>query len=394
LLILVNGAAGGCVNPYLYFMPKSFFRRFTKKFFILCNISFAVLFLLGCYGYWFDPTFFWPLGFLTLGAFYLLLILLIFIFFWLFVKPAWSVISIVALLLAYTPLNNMIPFRFAADFIIKKDNTALRLMSWNVEHFDILEHKKHPETKAEMLSLINLYHPDIACFQEMVASDSFADAINYIPAFLQSLEFKDYYYSYNSKINFDSKHHYGIITFSKYPVINKQTIMWYPNDYNSIIQYVDVVKDGDTCRVFNIHLQSLRFSKENLNYIVNPEFEDKEAINQSRNIAGKFKVGFLKRKLQSDHIREEISKSPYKVIVCGDFNDVPNSYAYYTIGKGLQNAFEKKGSGLGRTFSGISPTLRIDNIFTDKAYSITQYTRINKKLSDHFPLFADLEIKK
>lgn len=375
-------------------MPKSFFRRFTKKFFIICNCIAALLFLLGSYGYWFNPVYFWPLGFLALAAFYLLLLLLGFIFFWLFVKPRWSLISLITILLAYQPLTNIVPLRFSSSFTVQKDSLAMRVMSWNVEHFDILEHKTHPENKQQMFDLINQYQPDIACFQEMVGSDSFPDAINYLPDFKTKLSFKDYYYSYNTKVDFDGKHHYGILIFSRFPVINKQTIMWYPNDYNSIIQYVDIVKESDTFRVFNVHLQSLRFSKGNLQYIKNPEFEDKEAIRQSRNIAGKFKVGFLKRMTQADHIREEIDRSPYKVIVCGDFNDVPNSYAYYTIGKNLKNAFVEKGSGLGRTYTGISPTLRIDNIFTDKAFSINQFLRVNKKISDHFPLITDIEIKK
>ena len=89
-----------------------------------------------------------------------------------------------------------------------------------------------------------------------------------------------------------------------------------------------------------------------------------------------------------------MDKSPYPVIVCGDFNDVPNSYAYHTIGKGLKNAFVEKGSGIGRTFSGISPTLRIDNIFVNPTFDVLQYTRIAKKMSDHFPVFADVEMKK
>ena len=77
-----------------------------------------------------------------------------------------------------------------------------------------------------------------------------------------------------------------------------------------------------------------------------------------------------------------------------DFNDVPNSYAYATIGKGLQNAFTKKGSGIGRTYSHLSPTLRIDNIFADKRFTIQQYLRINKEISDHLPMVTDLYYNK
>ena len=102
----------------------------------------------------------------------------------------------------------------------------------------------------------------------------------------------------------------------------------------------------------------------------------------------------MERQIQADRVKSEIDKSPYPVIVCGDFNDVPNSYAYQTIGSGLQNTFVEKGSGLGTTFTGIAPTLRIDNIFTSKTFTVNQFIRIPVKLSDHYPIIADLGKKK
>jgi endonuclease/exonuclease/phosphatase family metal-dependent hydrolase len=60
----------------------------------------------------------------------------------------------------------------------------------------------------------------------------------------------------------------------------------------------------------------------------------------------------------------------------------------------MKNAFAEKGSGIGRTFTGISQTLRIDNIFMNDVFSVEQFTRINKKLSDHFPIVADIQLKK
>ena len=354
----------------------------------------AALFLLGCYGGLFNPQYWWPLGFLTLAAFYLLVFLLLFILFWWFVKPKWSLISAIAILLAYKPISNIIPFKFSSSFTKQKQINALRIVSWNVEHFDILEHKTHPEKKQQMLNLLKEYQPDIACFEEMVGSDSVRKAINYIPDIMQQEQFISYNYSFNSKLDFDDNHHFGIITFSKYPIINKQTISFYPYDYNSIFQYTDIVKEGDTIRVFNIHLESLKFSTTNLEYIDKPTIAGEEDLKKSKSIFRKLKRGFLKRKIQSERIKAEIDKSPYPVIVCGDFNDVPNSYAYTTIGKGMKNAFAEKGSGIGRTFSGISPTLRIDNIFVSDKLTVQQFLRIPKKLSDHFPIFADVEFKK
>ena len=375
-------------------MPKSLFRRVTKKFFIISNIVLAVLFLLGCYGGWSDPKTWWPLGFLTLSAFYFLLLLILFILFWVFIKPRWSLISIVVILCTYKPITNIIPLRFSSSFEKQKQPGALRIMSWNVEHFDILEHKKHPEKKQEMLQLINENQPDIACCQEMVGSDNVPKAINYIPDIMQAEGFTDYHYSFNPKLDFDGNHHFGIIIFSKYPIINKQTVSFYPNDYNSIFQFADIVKGEDTIRIFNIHLQSLKFNAANLEYIEKPTITDEADLKKSKSLISKLKKGFLKRKVQAERIREEMDKSPYPVIVCGDFNDVPNSYAYNTIGKGMKNAFAEKGSGIGRTFSGISLTLRIDNIFVADKFSVEQFLRIPKKLSDHFPLFTDVELKK
>ena len=81
------------------------------------------------------------------------------------------------------------------------------------------------------------------------------------------------------------------------------------------------------------------------------------------------------------------------MIFCGDVDDVPNSYAYFTIKGNLDDAFIRRGRGLGRTFRFISPTLRIDYIFADKQLKTKQYTKLDVPFSDHYPLIADFEIK-
>ena len=372
-------------------MGTGIFRRFTKGFFVLCNVALALLFLLGCYASLFDPQHFWFLGLLTLASLYLLLALVLFIFFWLFAKAKFMLISIIAIACAWKPIQQMIKLPGAPDFKIAKKTADIRVMSWNVEHFDINQHKTHPEIKAQMLALISRYDPDIACFQEMVGGDFDSTAINYVPFIAERLHYKNYFYSYDKKNDFDSKHHFGIITFSKYPIIEKHTIQYEPHNYNSIFQYIDILKDGDTVRVFNIHLQSLKFSEVSREYIEDPTMENKIDLEKSRTVISKLKTGFLKRKVQSERIKKALKESPYPIILCGDFNDVPNSYAYNTIGRDLKNAFAEKGTGIGRTFSGISSTLRIDNIFVDRRFDITQFIRIEKELSDHYPVIADLQ---
>jgi endonuclease/exonuclease/phosphatase family metal-dependent hydrolase len=380
-------------------MARDFLRRITKRFLVFCNVIIAIVFLLGCYSGWFNPTHFWFIGFFTLTSLYLLLILVVFIFFWLFVKRVFMLISILAIALTWNPIKQIIKIKPSYNFNLTKQTNNIRIISWNVDNFDFLAFKKNPATKNEMLGLINKHNPDIACFQEMVAGNTYVDLDNEyyrrfpfypLSSFDSALGFKNNFYSYNEKNDFARQQHFGIVIFSRYPIINKKTISTYPHNYNSIFQYVDIVKDNDTFRVFNIHLQSLRFSSDNLQYIQDVASKTEIDLDQSKNIISKLKNGFIKRQKQSNVIRKEIDVSPYPVIVCGDFNDVPNSYAYSTIGKGLKNTFAEKGFGIGRTFSSISPTLRIDNIFVDKRFTVEQYTCINKKLSDHFPVITDI----
>lgn len=367
-------------------------RTFTKKLSIALNILIAFLFIAGAGAKFFNPSHWWFLGLLTFALPFFLLCLILFLVFWLFAKPFWAGISIITILVGLPAIKNIFAINFSSNFYLVKDHESIRVMSWNVEQFNIQHYKDRPWIKQQMLDLINEYDPDIACFQEVVLGEK-KKSINYIADIRSKLKFADYFYSYAIKDDFDSYHHFGIIIFSKFPIIAKQAFVNYPNDYNSTFQYIDVVTPFDTARVFNIHLQSLKFSKENLSYLDKAGLKSDSNITESKNIISKMKTGFIKRSIQADFIKGEIEQSPYPVIVCGDFNDVPNSYAYETIGNGLQDAFVKKGVGISRTFGSISPTLRIDNIFADKRFIVTQFTRVKKILSDHFPIVTDLKSK-
>ena len=371
-------------------MGKPFFRRLTKKILLFSNLLLGLIFIAGVNVKYFDPENWWFLSLITLVLPYLLLALLIFLFFWLFVKPFYIFISLATLIISYHAVESIFPLNFSSAFSLEKQAGDIRVMSWNVEQFDILQYKAHPEIKQKMFDLINKYDPDIACFQEAVIGEN-KKSINYFPDIKKALKFTDNLYSYTLKDDFDQNHHFGIIIFSKYPIVRKQMIVNNPNNYNSTYQFVDVLVNSDTFRIFNVHLQSLKFSKENREYLNKASTPVAADISESKSIISKIKKGIIKRASQAFFIKDEMKTSPYPIILCGDFNDVPVSYAYETIGEGMNNAFVQKGSGISGTFSSISPTLRIDNIFVDKRFSVSQFVRVKKKLSDHFPIIADLK---
>ncbi len=81
-------------------------------------------------------------------------------------------------------------------------------------------------------------------------------------------------------------------------------------------------------------------------------------------------------------------------IMCGDFNDVPNSYTYFHIRGYRQDAFLAKGFGIGKSFNALAPTLRIDYILPDTTFNIHQFDMVDEDLSDHFMLVTDISLKK
>ena len=201
-------------------MPRSFIRRAAKKIFILANIITALFFLAGANVSYFDPEQYWFIGLLTLVLPYILVILIFFLFLWGFTLRIWFLIPLITIAFSWKAIINIFPLHFSPAFNMQKKANTFRVMNWNVEHFDILEYKTRPETKQKMMDLVKEYQPDVACFQEMVGGDD-DKAINYLGDFKRRLEFTGYFYSYENRFDFDRIHHFGIITFSKFPIVNK-----------------------------------------------------------------------------------------------------------------------------------------------------------------------------
>jgi endonuclease/exonuclease/phosphatase family metal-dependent hydrolase len=188
--------------------------------------------------------------------------------------------------------------------------------------------------------------------------------------------------------------HWGIATFSKYPIVGRGRL-FYEEGHTNFGIFSDVVVRGDTVRVYNVHLQSNYFKEKDYKFIANPDSGgEKEMINGSKSILKRLKKAVIKRSEQVDELRIAINNCPYPFILCGDFNDPPFSYAYQKIREQLADCYLEKGSGFGVTYLGSFPPYRIDYILHSKSIRCDQYQTLNVKLSDHRPIVAWLSLKK
>ena len=180
--------------------------------------------------------------------------------------------------------------------------------------------------------------------------------------------------------------HWGMAIFSRYPLINKSVI-----DFNhkgsNLCLYTDVIAKNDTVRVYNCHLQSIRFGQEDYKFMNQIAYNiEEENATGLKKIFNRLKIAFTKRAWQADTVAANISSSKYPVIFCGDFNDTPSSYAYKTVSENLSDAFRESGRGFGTTYVGPFPAFRIDFIFHSPGLKSFEYRTIKQKLSDHYPL--------
>jgi endonuclease/exonuclease/phosphatase family metal-dependent hydrolase len=368
-------------------MAKSFFRRATKTTFITINVLISLLFLIACLSPYINPAHWWMNGFTGLIVPYVALILLFFVIFWLSVKPVLVLIPLCTLAIGWQQLHVAFAWHPGAGFVKHKHDDDLRIIDWNIQSFNGLNKNKASKkmVRNEVAASILKFRPDIICLQEFNNAGT-TDNL--------SLFSKQYPYHFFSKdyLRANGNYQSGCIIFSKFPIIDTGKIQ-YPVAESLI--FVDIVKGNDTIRVFTTHLQSFKFKKEDYNDIEKIKEQDDENLTASKSIFRKMKLAFNRRGVQAGMVKEEIDKSPYPSVICGDFNDVPNSYTYFHIkGSNRQDAFLQKSFGIGRSFITLAPTLRIDYILPDTSFDVKQFQMVDEGLSDHIMLMTDIRLKK
>ncbi len=265
-----------------------------------------------------------------------------------------------------------------------------KLLSFNVRVFDLYNWTRNIDTREKIFVYLEDEAPDILCLQEFYSSDN--NEFNNQDLIKKRLQYKFNHIQYSITVR--ETDHWGIATFSNYPIVNKGVIYFDEHKSNACI-YTDILLKKDTVRVFNTHLQSVKFDDNDYRFIesiVGNEEESQKMI-RTKAIITRLMQAFKKRGIQASILADHINKSPYPVIICGDFNDTPVSYCYKMISSNLNDAFRESGLGLGSTYSGPIPGLRIDYIMHDKKIHSYDFKVDNVKLSDHYPISCAFTLK-
>ncbi len=298
-----------------------------------------------------------------------------FVLFWVIHLKWHFLISLLILLLFSNNLRTSVSI-FKEKKESKIEGKNIKILTYNVMLFNY--YKKD----SKILDYVAASDADIICMQEFGYHKNGRDFLSK-EKILTS--FKNYPYHYIN-IMFDRKNvTYGVATFSKYPIVHAEQIK-YDSKFNSSV-FTDIKMGNDTVRIFNNHLESNKLTKKDKDNL--SEKIDSEIVSL---MAEKLSVATAIRAKQAEIVAGKIAESPYKVIVCGDFNDIPVSYVYRKMSKNLSDSFVGSGSGMGITFRDKLYRFRIDYILTNKNFVCSDYQIDNVKYSDHYPVSCMVKI--
>ena len=265
---------------------------------------------------------------------------------WWLIRRRWVValMPLAALLLNMGYVSSMIQL---PDFNVSDGSHDIRIATLNVNGFRQLGPKSI--TAAAVAEMMRHEQVDVLCLQEFLDDSRFtADSIGEL---------------FSRRMPYFVSEGNGAVA-SRYPILDCKYVR-FPDTSNDYLR-ADLLVEGDTVRIFSVHLQT-------------------SGIAQLRNSRI--------RAAQVREIRAETDASPYPVILAGDFNDTPSSYTYREMKGALTDGFRRCGNGYGGTFRYLGGLLRIDYIFYDDTFECVRYYMPSETVSDHKVVIAELRFK-
>lgn len=269
-------------------------------------------------------------------------------------------LSVIVLILTYLQFGSILQLGNSED--PAQHRNELKLLTHNVRLFNAYEENVDMEkVAADIAAMFDSHDPEVVILQEY-----------YKP---HSVDFSEYPYQF---IHFKDDHKLGHAIFSKFPIAGRGAFDFEGTSNNSI--YADIVKNGDTVRIYNLHLQSMG---------ILPDVEYLQEGDKDR-IRYRMANTFRAQANQVQKIIEHSKTSPYPAIYAGDFNNTQFSYIYKKLAREKKDAFKEKGQGLGTTFWFDFYPMRIDYVLCPDTFDVKSFEIPSTSTSDHFAIVTQL----
>ena len=332
---------------------------FLNKIVYLFNNVFALLLFLSIIIPFIEPKSFPLISILSLTVPFLIFSHIIFIIYWI-LSGAKKQFMLSALSVLLTIIFSYFPYKFNGKSI--KDDGSFTIMNYNVHLFNVYGPLANDSIPLKISEFVSQNNPDIVTFQE------FAD---------EEINLFDFPYKY---IELGEKKKFGQAIFSKFRIINRGSLQ-FENSFNNAI-FVDIIKQTDTLRIYNLHLESFGIKVDNIH------LNEKD----SKKLLRRLSTSFVKQQDQVEKFISHRENCNYKIITCGDFNNTVYSWAYRNIRGNFNDTFLEAGKGFGETYTFQHYPLRIDFILVDKEIKINEHQNFKINLSDHEPILAKLSL--
>ncbi len=289
----------------------------------------------------------------------------------------------IALILCYKPITSFFPLNLKTQAIPEK---SLKILTYNVMGFmgEAKKNSAHP-----LLQYIAKTDADIVCLQEYMISKTGKSLLTQKDV---NKILNKYPYQSITGLEFSGKYHtYGLACFSKYPITSTREFTFESSYNGSAVYSLDV--DGEIYLVANNHLESNKISSSDKKLYGNllVKRDSRTLTEVTTNIRKRLGLGYSKRAIQVQTISDYLNRQTYdKLIICGDFNDTPISYAYKKMKGDLIDAYASTGFGPGITYYEDFFLFRIDYIMHSKNLKSLKTTVDRVKYSDHYPVLTYL----
>ena len=355
---------------------------------LIATVICAAVLLLAYLARYVNPNDVWIFAFLGLAAPVFYIVNVVLLLYWVLRWRAYAFIPLAVLLTGIGGISSFFRPVLSKRYVEPSDEAALTVVSYNVMGFLSREDPRHVSNMRETVSFIDSLAPDLLFIQEYQSTPK-APARE-IDSLLGALPYR----VVNYKVSGTPGHGWGLAIYSRYPVVRSGHVDFEHSTNSSL--WADVaVRKGDTLRLFNNHLQTTSINSSDRDFITTPEFMQSDSETKKervRNIVHKLRENYKIRARQADSLAPLIASSPYPVIVCGDFNDTPMSYAYHTIRGGLSDAFSEKGHGMTNTYRGFFNLFRIDYVLHSSELETLSYSTPPSDRSDHNPVLVRLKL--